>query len=238
MVGVDRGVAVPFMTSDGIALGRETESERMRLRERRLAQALARKQTGSSNRGKARKRLAAHKARMARRRSDAIHKVTTHLAQNHGAVVVEDLPVASMTASAAGTVETPGRQVLQKAGLNRSILDKGWGEFTWQLRYKLGWTGGQLIKVPRAYTNQTCPDCGTVDAASRVSRDRFVCTACGHADHADLVAATEIRRRGLAAINGEHGGGRPLSACGDIGSARSAKQEAKAVRPQDLELAD
>jgi putative transposase len=177
------------MTPAGAALGREVETRRLRRRERRLQQALARKRPGSANRRKAKARLAAHKARMARKRTDVIHKVTAHLAQNHGVVAVEGLDVASMTASARGTAAAPGSNVCQKAGLNRSIMDRGWGEFTRQLRYKLGWTGGRLIEVDPAYSSQTCPTCHAVDAGNRVSREAFVCTVCGHAGHADVVAA-------------------------------------------------
>jgi putative transposase len=62
-------------------------------------------------------------------------------------VCIEDLQVQNMTRSAAGTLEHPGRRVRGKSGLNRSILDHGWGEFRRQLEYKLKWNGGILIAV-------------------------------------------------------------------------------------------
>ena len=107
----------------------------------------------------------------------------------------------NMTASAAGTADAPGCRVRQKAGLNRSILDQGWGEFGRHLEYKLPWRGGQLIKVPAAYTSQTCSACGHVHADNRRD-EQFRCLACGHTDHADVNAAKNILAAGLAVLAG------------------------------------
>jgi putative transposase len=87
--------------------------------------------------------------------------------------------------------------VRQKAGLNRAILDQGWGAFRVMLGYKLADRGGKLIEVPAAYTSQTCAVCGVVDAASRQDQARFVCTGCGHEANADTNAAINILQRGL-----------------------------------------
>ncbi len=102
-----------------------------------------------------------------------------------------------MTASAAGTVENPGRNVRQKAGLNRSILDQGWGAFKTMLAYKMADRGGVLIEVDPAYTSQTCSACGVIDKASRKDQATFICTACGHHANADTNAAINILKRGL-----------------------------------------
>src|ERR1039458_6171674 len=67
--------------------------------------------------------------RIANARRDYLHKASTIISKNHAMVFVEDLKVSNMSRSAAGTVEQPGRNVKQKAGLNRSILDQGWAEF-------------------------------------------------------------------------------------------------------------
>ena len=198
-VGVDVGVAVPIMVSDGSTPFVPVPTERERLRERRLHKALSRCKRGSNNRRKAVKALARHKAREARRRKDALHKATTGLAKNHRLVVIEDLRIKNMTASAAGTVEEPGVNVAQKAGLNRAILSVGWGMMGGMLDYKTVWYGSELQRVAPHYTSQECSACHHVDAKSRVSRDAFCCTACGHAEHADLNAAKSIRHRGMNA---------------------------------------
>ena len=201
--GIDRGVTVPFMDSNGVARGHAimpAKGSGEAKRRRRLEQALARAKKGSKRRAKVRLKLAAHRAREARRGRDMIEKATTEIANSHRVVVIENLPVRSMTASARGTVEDPGRNVAAKAGLNTAILDKRWGFFRIRLDQKLALRGGQLILVPAAFTSQTCACCGHVDAESRVTRDRFCCTACGHEAHADHNAACNIRDRGLALL--------------------------------------
>ena len=102
-----------------------------------------------------------------------------------------------MTASARGTADQPGRNVRQKSGLNRSILDQGWGSFETLLAYKLTERGGTLVKVDPAYTSQTCSDCGAVDRESRESQALFACRQCGFRAHADVNAAINIRDAGL-----------------------------------------
>lgn len=198
VIALDRGTVEPVATSDGRFFGHEIETEKLRRKTRRLQKDLSRTQRGSNRRRKALKRLRTHKARLARRRRDVLHKISSDLARNYRVVVLEDLRIQNMTASARGTVEAPGRNIAQKAGLNRAILDKGWGELDRQLAYKLAWAGGRLIKVDPRNTSRTCGCCGHVDAESRISRDRFLCRSCGYEEHADTNAAHEILRRGLA----------------------------------------
>lgn len=198
-VGVDRGVLNPAALSDGTMLGHAVETKRVRERTTRLSRAVSRSKRGSANHTKAKRRLAAHQAKQARRRTDMVHKTSAHLVQNHDWVAIEALKVRAMTASARGTVEAPGRNVAQKAGLNRSILDKGWGLLRAQLVYKMAWTGGRVIAVPAAYSSQECAACRAIDAQSRKAA-AFACTSCGHTDHADTNAARVIHHRALVQL--------------------------------------
>jgi putative transposase len=66
---------------------------------------------------------------MTNARKDFLHKITTTISKNHALVCIEDLQVSNMSKSASGTKEKPGKNVRQKSGLNRSILDQGWGMF-------------------------------------------------------------------------------------------------------------
>jgi putative transposase len=120
-------------------------------------------------------------------------------------IAIEDLEITAMTRSAAGTAEHPGRNVAAKAGLNRSILDAGWGQLTRFLAYKAASAGRELVRVPAPGTSQTCAACAHRHPENRVTRDHFSCVACGHQDHADANAAAVILTAGLARHRPEPG---------------------------------
>jgi putative transposase len=113
-------------------------------------------------------------------------------------ICVEDLRIKQMTASARGTVASPGRNVAQKSGLNRSVLDSGWGQLLVLVGEKAEEAARQLIAVDARHTSQRCASCSHTDAGNRTSQAEFRCLACGHVDHADLNAAKNILRAGLA----------------------------------------
>jgi putative transposase len=208
-IGIDGGVTVSIATSDEqlIDLPVVTELEDRRLA--MLSRRLSRTKYGSRRNALAKRRLLASKRRIANRVNDFRHKLTTIMAKNHGLVVVEDLDLRSLTRSAGGSPESPGRSVAAKASLNRSMLEQGHAETVRQLGYKLSWQGGELVKVPAAFTSQTCPQCGHLCTANRPARDRFQCVACGHAGHADIVAAKNILAAGLA-VSARRGSQEPL----------------------------
>ena len=177
-VGLDLGVAKPIVMSTGkvVMLPRTSDEEFRRLAS--LQQRLARrKQEATKNRRKAQRAVAQYHAKLARRRKDAAHKATTRIAKNHGLIVVEDLRVQNMTASAAGTVEAPGRKVRQKAGLNHSILDVG-SEFYDPPNAGLrGYVvaGSRLIAVPAAYTSQRAATPAAMSTRTTGRRERRSC---------------------------------------------------------------
>ena len=194
-VGIDRGVAVFAALSDGIMIHPVNRGKKALKALARAQRKLARKKKGSNNRRKQVRRVARLHMRVANARKDFLHKASATVAKNHGVVVLEKLEVRNMVRSAAGMVEKPGRNVRAKAGLNRSILDQGWGMFRTMLGWKLAERGARLVEVPAANTSRTCAACGVVDAVSRASQSRFHCVACGHEANADTNAAIEILRR-------------------------------------------
>ena len=194
VVGLDMNVG-QVAASDG-RLFHAPDTRRLEARMKRYQRKLARQRRGSRRRERTRLRLARTKRRIAQVRRNWQHHVSRSLAG--GSVAVERLRTKGMTASARGTQQSPGRKVRQKAGLNREILATGWAG----LRHMLGYKAALVVEVDPAYTSQTCAACGAVDAASRKAR-RFHCVACGHAGHADVNAARNIRRRGLAQLHGE-----------------------------------
>lgn len=204
-VGVDRGVANTLALSTGERMSVPRSLEAIERRQRAAQRVVARRKRGSARRARAQKRVAKLSARRARIRKDWAHKTTLDIAQRFGVVVLEDLRIKNMTASAKGTVDEPGRMVRQKAGLNRSILNQGWFSFETALAYKLEERGGYLCKVDPAYTSQTCSECGTVDRRSRESQASFSCQHCGFRAHADHNAAINILRRNTASMRMEEG---------------------------------
>jgi putative transposase len=151
---------------------------------------------------KAQARVANIHQKISRQRSDFLHKLSTEIADGHAVFCLEDLKTKNMTASARGDAEVPGKNVKQKSGLNRSILDQGWATWATQLTYKLEWRGGRVIKVPAAYTSQKCAECGHIHPDNRHG-EKFKCLACGHEDHADVNAAKNILAAGYAVLAGE-----------------------------------
>ncbi|MEU6407323.1 transposase [Microbispora sp. NPDC046933] len=197
-VGIDMGVASLVTTSDGDPLA---NPRHLKASAGRLASAqrdLARKKRGSKRRHKAVVRVAALHARVRRQRLDGAHKAALALVRAYDVIVHEDLRIANMTRSASGTIEAPGRNVAAKSGLNRSILDAGWGVFLRVLAHKAESAGRELIAVNPANTSRACARCAHVAKENRVTQAMFCCMACGHSAHADVNAAINILRAGLA----------------------------------------
>jgi putative transposase len=159
--------------------------------------ALARCRKGSNRRRKVKARLARQLRAVANTRDPHLHRVSARLAREHALVVLEDLRIRNMTRSIAGTVEEPGTNVAQKRGLNRSILDAGWGKLVQFVRYKAARAGGELICVDARGTSQECRRCGAV-VPKPLSLRQHVCP-CGLDEHRDVNSAGVIRDRGLAA---------------------------------------
>ena len=189
VVGIDRGVAVSAALSTGELLHCPALITRERIRLRRLQRKLARARRGSNRRDRVRHAIARLRARESDRRKDWAEKTSTGIARRFDVIRVEDLQITNMTRSAKGTRGDPGRNVRAKAGLNRGILGSGWGLLVRRLQDK---APGRVEKVRPAFTSQRCSACGHVDANSRESQPRFVCTACGFACHADVNAAINI----------------------------------------------
>jgi len=118
-----------------------------------------------------------------------VEKTSTIIARRYDLIRIEDLRVANMVRSARGTIEQPGRNVAQKAGLNRSILNAAWTAFATRLEHK---ATGRVERVNPEFTSQCCSVCGYVAAESRKSQALFRCVACGYTNNADVNAARNI----------------------------------------------
>ena len=202
-VGGDLGVvnALTLSTGEVFEVPTFTTGEAKRLR--RLEQKLAHQVKGSRSRARTKRQIAFLHQRVTRRRTDALHKISHHLTTTFPLIVLEGLKVQNMTRSAKGTLEQPGRNVRQKAGLNRAIRAVGWGELRRQVAYKAPWNGSRFVVLEDyAFTSQECSACGQVARENRRSQAAFACTSCGHAEHADVNAAKNILARGLRVTAG------------------------------------
>lgn len=170
-----------------------------------LQQAVSGKTNKRSNRRKkAVQRLADARARWARKRMDWAHQQSAKLASRFALVATEELTVKNMTRSAKGTADEPGRQVAQKAGLNREILDTAPGLFTSLLRYKVLETGGQWVQAPtkKLKPSQRCPKCWLVEK-KKLSQRVHQCSNCGHKESRDTASARVVLRWALEPISGQ-----------------------------------
>lgn len=218
-VGIDVGI-VRFVTlSDGRHIAPVNSFKTQQDRLARYQRRMSRKMKFSNNWKKAQTKLQKIHSHIANARRDFLHKASTAISKNHAFVCIEDLQIKNMSKSSKGTREQHGVRVRQKSGLNRSILDQGWGEFRRQLGYKLDWGGGILLAVPPHNTSITCPCCSHVLKHNRQTQATFACVACGYQNNADVVGAINILERGHR-----------LLACGELmQSDHSVKQEPSEV---------
>ena len=191
-VGVDLGVARFLTTSDGqiIANPRFLHAAQERIAD--LQRRKQRARPGSGNRRRLRRALAKEWRKVRNQRRDFHHKTARALVDTCDTIALEALRVAAMTATAAGTAKVPGRNVAAKAGLNRSILDAGWGQFRSILAAKAESAGRRVILVHPASTSLDCHACGA--SCTRLRQDTVVCPVHGELD-ADLNGARNIATR-------------------------------------------
>jgi putative transposase len=205
VVGIDMGVTHFLTTSDGehIANPRFLEAAAGQLAEaqRHLATFPKRtKRRTKAHRAAARKVAEIH-AKIRRQRLDHAHKTALTLVRDHDAIAHERLNTAGMTRSPKPKPdpEQPGvflpNQRAAKAGLNRMILDAGWGVFLAILTGKAESAGRTVVAVDPRNTSRTCPSCGHVAKENRVTQAKFQCTTCGFAANADHVGALNVLDR-------------------------------------------
>lgn len=217
-IGVDVGIAALATLSDGTRIA-NIRPRRQAAKQLTAAQrALARCRRGSKRRAKVRARLARLQARVRDVRTNHLHHAANAIIAAGDLIAVEDLKLRNMTRSAKGTLAEPGRNVRQKAGLNRSMADAAPGRLIAMVRYKAERAGGLMIAIDPRNTSRTCSGCGVVDASQLVEPRRYRCR-CGLDLDRDHNAAIVIKERGIAAHAAGTGRG---NAKRRTGNARSA----------------
>ncbi|MGI5321780.1 RNA-guided endonuclease InsQ/TnpB family protein [Actinomadura nitritigenes] len=185
-VGIDAGLdhLVTLSTGEKISNPRHERADRDKLA--KAHKALSRKEKGSNNRARARLRVARIHARIADRRRDHLHKVTTRLVRENQALAIEDLTV---------------RNMLQNHGLARAISDAAWSQLRSMLEYKCQWYGRDLMLVDRWFpSSKLCSTtgCSHMNEKMPLNVRSWTCPSCGTTHDRDVNAANNILAAGLA----------------------------------------
>jgi putative transposase len=211
----DRGVVIPVAGVDeNFEL---TEKEKKRLhnldkKKKRYQRQFSRKAKGSKNKERARKKVAKISGKIANINYNFAHQTSYKLVNTDAKVIVfEKLQLKNMTKSSKGTKEKPGKNVRQKAGLNRALLKSGLGRIVAFTQYKAKKKHKYTMFVNAHYSSQECAECGHIHSDNRKNQSDFHCVSCGHKDNADRNAARVLEKRARNRIT-DLGTGLTLSA--------------------------
>lgn len=210
--GVDRGVVIPACDSKeclspDLWAQNEATHQRKEINKRRYQRKMARQVKYSKRYQRTKQRIARIDRYKTNCRDNQAHQLSHRLTADRSSwvVAVEQLNVKGMTARA------KGKNVRQKSGLNRSILQSGWGILHVYLKYKAFRRGKLFISVPPQHTSQECSACGTIDKAARINQSHYACNACGFTGHADRNASCVIAKHAAWAIYQHLHSGQELS---------------------------
>jgi putative transposase len=202
-VGCDRGVTVPFAFSDGTKTKAIKATKQLEDKLATLQRRAAKQVKFSNNWKKTQEKVRKVHHKVACIRKDSLHKLSTNISKNHAMIYLEALGIGNMTKRAKPKPSEDGKGYARngaaaKSGLNKAILDVGWGMFAEFLKYKQTWRGGYTAPVPAPHTSQTCIACGHKSKDNRHTQARFCCAECGFQGNADFVASVNIETRGQA----------------------------------------
>lgn len=217
IVGIDMGVKQFATLSDGKVYEPLNSFRGLSKKLAKLQRRLKNKKKFSNNWKKLKAKITQCHEKIANARRDYLHKISTEISENQAVIVIEDLKIKNMSKSAKGNSDKPGKNVKAKSGLNKSILDQGWGMFVDMLNYKQDWNGGSVLKVPAHHTSQTCPCCHHVAKENRLTQADFVCVECGYSNNADVVGAINVLARGHRVLACQVNGAVMPSAAGTRG---------------------
>lgn len=188
-VGVDLGITDVVVTSDGFKSGNPKYLEDDLYRLRKAQRRLSRKEKGSQNWKKQKRRVARLHARIADKRNDFLHKLSRKIVDENQVIALESLNVKGMQ---------------QNRSLSRSIADTGWSTLVQYIEYKAEWAGRAVVKIDRWFpSTKRCSECGHVGETKPLSVRRWKCKECGESHDRDVNAAKNIRTVGLAGASRE-----------------------------------
>ena len=134
---------------------------------------------------KARVTKAKSQKRLANKRKDFLHKLSTNLVKTYDIIVIEDLK---------------SKNMMKNHKLAKAIGNASWYEFRTMLEYKCQWYGKQLIIVPPHYTSQECSNCHHNSGKKTLDIREWTCVNCGVHHDRDINAAKNILTKGLKTL--------------------------------------
>src|SRR5699024_7891583 len=165
IVGVDAGITSLYTFSTGEKVSHQRHEKKDSTRLAKAERVSSKKDKGSANRAKARLKVARIHARIADRRRDHLHKLSTRLVRENQVIAIEDLSV---------------RNMVRNRSLARAISDASWSEFRSMLEYKADWYGRTVVAIDRFYpSSNTCSNCGRITDKLPLNVREWVCAECG-----------------------------------------------------------
>ena len=222
-VGIDLGLLHFATLSTGATIANPRYLRRALAKLATAQQQLARCRRGSHRRHRAKAAVTRLHRQVRHQRSDFLHQQSRRLVNEYGTIVLEDLAIANLshrpapkvdadaTAATGEPVYTPNGAAA-KSGLNKSILDAGWGQFAQLCAVKAAWAGRQVLFVDPKFTSQLCSQCGAIH--KKTLAERWHSCACGCELDRDHNAALNILRRGTRLRESSLQGGSSVEAPG------------------------
>lgn len=182
VLGIDLGINNFITDSENNIVEHPKIFEKNYSKLREIQKDLSKKKKGSSNRKKAKTRLAKHYERITNCRDDFLHKVSTEYTRKCKFIAIENLQI---------------KQMMQQKHYNaKNIADSSWGRFSQFLTYKAESAGCKIVKVDPKNTTKMCSKCGNIQDMSLYNRE-YNCSKCSNQIDRDYNSTLNILNKGL-----------------------------------------